>query len=67
MDSRCAVQMNVSLFSSMMFGDLAGLRIDPDQPVSLVPAIDLLVGEMPAVLVPAQPRLLEVDPVDRWA
>ena len=42
----------------------AGLRIDPDHPVSLVPAVDLLVGEMPAVLVPAKPRLVEVDPVD---
>ena len=45
-------------------GDLAGLRVDPDHPVSLVPAIDLLIGEMPAVLVPPKPWLLEVDPVD---
>ena len=37
-----AVQMNVSVFSSMRLRALPGVRIDFDQPEALMAAIDLL-------------------------
>jgi len=42
---------------------LAGVRIDPDQPVALVSAADLLVAEVAPVLVPMQSRGGVVEPI----
>ena len=44
---------------------LAGVRVDLDHAEPLVAPVDLLVGEMAAVLVPVQSRLVVVDAVDR--
>src|SRR5690606_32380724 len=40
---------------------IAGLRIDAYDAESLVPAVDLLIGEVAAVGQPAEPRLSEID------
>ncbi len=45
---------------------LAGVRIDPNQAVSLVTSVDFLISEVAAVLVPVKPRALVLvfDPID---
>src|SRR5262249_32061685 len=42
---------------------LAGMRIDADHSVALVPAVDLLIAEVAAVLAPVQPWGAEIDPI----
>ena len=61
--SRWAVQMKVSVFSSIRLRALAGLRVDLDQPEPLVAAVDLLVGEVVGRPCPRS-RGIEVDPID---
>ncbi len=62
--SAWAVQMNVSVFSSMMLKRLAGVRIDVDDPQPLVAAVDLFIGEVPAVAIPRNTWKVEVNLVD---
>src|SRR5438128_7298797 len=42
---------------------LAGLAVHFNQAKALMPAIDLLVGEMPPVLLPAQEWKAKIDPL----